>query len=126
MLKRHINSAFRYGSTLLLETTICGNKNFLFSCHFLPYGKAESTASSALPRACGKDLQLYPWRLVERSEIPLLGEYAALSTFATLGFSPNLPFTKPLSTKIDNLFIAFFCKTKFTCCFTPLFTIFQA
>jgi len=30
---------------------------------YLPYGKADGTASPALSRACGKLLQLYPWRL---------------------------------------------------------------
>ncbi len=34
MLKRHINSALRYGRTHLLESIICGIENFSFSWHF--------------------------------------------------------------------------------------------
>jgi len=41
---------------------------------YLPYGKADGTASLSLSRACGKLLQLHPWRLGS----------AAPSTFATL------------------------------------------
>jgi len=56
------------------------------SC-YLPYGKADGTASPrysrdlrpALSRACGKLLQLHPWRLGS----------AAPSTVATLGYSKN-------------------------------------
>jgi len=44
---------------------------------YLPYGKADSTASPAMSRACGKLLQLHPCRLGS----------AAPSTFATLGFN---------------------------------------
>ncbi len=57
MMRKYKNSAFRVNSI------------------FLPSGKAEGTASSSLPRGCGKELQLHPWRL----------EATALSAFETLG-----------------------------------------
>ncbi len=48
---------------------------------FLPSGKADSAASSVLPRDCGKELQLHPWRL----------EATALSTFANVRVLLSIP-----------------------------------
>jgi len=70
------NTGYPFIFYALLESTTGGILKQEKKPFYLSYGKAEDTVSPALPRVCGKELQLHPRRL--RS--------ATSSTFATVGF----------------------------------------